>query len=40
MLPPFAAMLGQRRYDIEPILISVRRGEQGYRSQWFPDPSV
>jgi len=41
MLPPFAAMLGQRRYDIEPILISVRRGETGYRSQWFTnDPSV
>lgn len=41
MLPPFAAMLGQRRYDIESILISVRKGETGYRSQWFTnDPSV
>ena len=41
MLPPFAAMLGQRRYDIEPILISVRRGETGYRPQWLTnDPSV
>jgi phosphonate transport system substrate-binding protein len=35
MLPPFAAMLGMRRYDIEPILISVRNGETGYRSQWM-----
>ncbi|HMA98431.1 MAG TPA: phosphate/phosphite/phosphonate ABC transporter substrate-binding protein [Wenzhouxiangella sp.] len=41
MLPPFAAMLGQRRYDIESILVSVRKGETGYRSQWFTnDPSV
>ena len=41
MLPPFAAMLGQRRYDIEPILVSVRRGETGYRPQWLTnDPSV
>nr|WP_239056820.1 phosphate/phosphite/phosphonate ABC transporter substrate-binding protein [Wenzhouxiangella limi] len=41
MLPPFAAMLGQRRYDIESILISVRRGETGYQSQWFTnDPAV
>lgn len=41
MLPPFAAMLGQRRYDIETILISVRDGETGYRSQWMTnDPSV
>ena len=41
MLPPFAAMLGQRRYDIETILISVRRGETGYRSQWLTnDPSA
>lgn len=41
MLPPFAAMLGQRRYDIETILISVRKGETGYRSQWFTnDPSL
>jgi phosphonate transport system substrate-binding protein len=41
MLPPFAAMLGQRRYDIETILISVRRGEQGYRSQFMTnDESV
>ncbi len=41
MLPPFAAMLGQRRYDIEPILISVREGETGYRSQFMTnDPSV
>ncbi len=40
MLPPFAAMLGNRRYDIESILISVRKGETGYRSQWFTnDPS-
>ena len=41
MLPPFAAMLGQRRYDIEPLLLSVRRGETGYRPQWLTnDPSV
>jgi phosphonate transport system substrate-binding protein len=41
MLPPFAAMLGARRYDIETILISSRRGETGYRPQWFTnDPSV
>ena len=41
MLPPFAAMLGQRRYDIETILISVREGETGYRSQFMTnDPSV
>lgn len=35
MMPPFAAMLGARRYDIEPILISTRKGETGYRSQWM-----
>ena len=35
MLPPFAAMLAARRYDIEPILISTRKGETGYRSQWM-----
>ncbi|MFU8877314.1 MAG: phosphate/phosphite/phosphonate ABC transporter substrate-binding protein [Wenzhouxiangellaceae bacterium] len=41
MLPPFAAMLGQRRYDIEPILISTRKGETGYRTQWMTsDPEV
>lgn len=41
MLPPFAAMLGARRYDIETILISVRKGETGYRAQWMTnDPSV
>ncbi len=41
MLPPFAAMLGQRRYDIEPILISSRKGEVGYRAQWFTnDPAL
>ncbi len=41
MLPPFAAMLGARRYDIESILISMRRGATGYQSQWFTnDPSV
>ena len=41
MLPPFAAMLGARRYDIVPLLISERRGETGYRPQWFTnDPSV
>jgi len=41
MLPPFAAMLGQRRYDLEPILVSTRRGESGYRTQWMTnDPSV
>ena len=34
MLPPFAAMLGARRYDIESILVSTRRGETGYRPQW------
>lgn len=41
MLPPFAAMLGQMRYDIETILIAVREGEVGYRSQFMTnDPSV
>lgn len=35
MLPPFAAMLGMRRYDLEPILISVRDGATGYRTQWL-----
>lgn len=41
MLPPFAAMLGARRYDIETILISERRGATGYRAQWMTnDPSV
>lgn len=41
MLPPFAAMLGMRRYDIEPVLISVRNGETGYRSQWMTnDPTL
>jgi phosphonate transport system substrate-binding protein len=41
MLPPFAAMLGQHRYDIVPLLISVRRGQTGYRPQWLTnDPSV
>lgn len=41
MLPPFAAMLGMRRYDLEPILISVREGETGYQTQWLTnDPSV
>lgn len=41
MLPPFAAMLGQRRYDLDPILISTRRGETGYRTQWMTnDPSL
>jgi phosphonate transport system substrate-binding protein len=41
MLPPFAAMLGNRRYDIETILISERKGEVGYRAQWFThDESV
>jgi len=39
MLPPFAAMLGQRRYDIETILISVREGETGYRSQFMTNDS-
>lgn len=41
MLPPFAAMLGMRRYDLEPILISVRDGATGYRTQWLThDPLV
>ncbi|GAB4167437.1 MAG: phosphate/phosphite/phosphonate ABC transporter substrate-binding protein [Wenzhouxiangellaceae bacterium] len=41
MLPPFAAFLGQRRYDIETILISTRKGKVGYRTQWMTnDPSV
>lgn len=41
LLPPFAAMLGKRRYDIETILIAVREGETGYRSQFMTnDPSV
>jgi len=35
MLPPFAAMLGQRRYDIETILVSTRNGATGYRTQWM-----
>lgn len=41
MLPPFAAMLGARRYDIEPVLISVRGESTGYRTQWMArDPSI
>jgi len=41
MLPPFAAFLGGRRYDIETILISTRKGVAGYRTQWMTnDPSV
>lgn len=40
MLPPFAAMLGKRRYDIETILISVREGETGYRSQFMTNDSA
>ena len=41
MMPPFATMLGARRYDLEPILISVRRGEVGYRAQWMTnDPDI
>lgn len=41
MLPPFAAMLGMRRYDLEPVLISVRLGETGYQTQWLTsDPGV
>lgn len=41
MLPPFAAMLGARRYDIETILIAVRKGQTGYRAQWMTnDPAV
>jgi len=35
MLPPFAAMLGARRYDIQAVLISVRNGETGYHTQWM-----
>lgn len=35
MLPPFAAMLGMRRYDLEPVLISVRDGARGYHAQWL-----
>jgi phosphonate transport system substrate-binding protein len=35
MLPPFAAMLAMHRYDIEPLLLSVRRGDRGYRPQWM-----
>jgi phosphonate transport system substrate-binding protein len=41
MLPPFAAMLAMERYGIEPLLLSVRRGDRGYRPQWMTsDPSV
>lgn len=40
MLPPFAAMLGQRRYDLQPILISVRDGEIGYRTQWLTNDAT
>lgn len=41
MLPPFAAMLGMRRYDLEPVLISLRLGETGYQTQWLTnDPTV
>jgi phosphonate transport system substrate-binding protein len=41
MMPPFAAMLGARRYAIEPMLISVRKGEVGYHAQWMTrDASV
>lgn len=41
MIPPFAAMLGEERYGIETILISVRDGEATYHSQWMTvDPSM
>ncbi|MEM6454418.1 MAG: phosphate/phosphite/phosphonate ABC transporter substrate-binding protein [Acidobacteriota bacterium] len=41
LLPPFAAMLGNQRYGIEPVLISVRRGEATYKAQWMTtDPSL
>lgn len=40
MIPPFAAMLGEERYGIETILISVRDGEATYHAQWMTlDPS-
>lgn len=40
MIPPFAAMLGEERYGIETILISVREGEATYHAQWMTlDPS-
>lgn len=35
MIPPFAAMLGERRYGIETILISEREGLATYHSQWM-----
>ncbi len=38
---PFAAVLAMQRYQVEPILISVRFGSEVYRGQWFTnDPSV
>ncbi|MEZ5332170.1 MAG: phosphate/phosphite/phosphonate ABC transporter substrate-binding protein [Thermoanaerobaculia bacterium] len=41
MIPPFAAMLGEERYGIDTILISMREGEATYHSQWMTlDPSL
>ena len=41
MLPPFAAMLADRRYGIQTLLVATRDGEIGYPSQWFTnDPSI
>ena len=35
LIPPFASMLGNERYGIETVLISVRYGKPTYRSQWM-----
>jgi phosphonate transport system substrate-binding protein len=35
LIPPFASMLGNERYGIETVLISVRAGKPTYRSQWM-----
>lgn len=35
MIPPFAAVLGNQRYGIETILISLRKGSATYHAQWM-----
>lgn len=35
LIPPFASMLGNERYGIETVLISVRYGKPTYRAQWM-----
>ncbi len=35
MIPPFASMLGAKRYGIETMLISLRQGSPTYHTQWM-----